>query len=83
MLRLRISSLHICSTYALAPDDAQHTHKGRSIRVRNSIFLIIFEVPQTAKNFKKLLLTLTNGLKSSTKKFIFPQTQKKSSLKLD
>jgi hypothetical protein len=30
---------------------AQHTHKGRSIHVRRSIFLIILKVPKTAKMF--------------------------------
>jgi hypothetical protein len=34
------------------------------------------------KNFKKLLLTLTNGLKSSTeKKFFWPKLREKSLLK--
>jgi hypothetical protein len=36
------------------------------------------------KNFKKSLLTLTNGLKSSTeKKFLGPKLRKKTSLKID
>jgi hypothetical protein len=36
------------------------------------------------KNFKILLLTLTNGLKSSTeKKFLGPELRKKTYLKID
>jgi hypothetical protein len=36
------------------------------------------------KNFKKSLLTLTNGLKISTEKNIFgPKLRKKTSLKID
>jgi hypothetical protein len=36
------------------------------------------------KNFKKSILTLTNGLKSSTEKFFFwPKLTKKISLKID
>jgi hypothetical protein len=36
------------------------------------------------KNFKKSILTLTNGLKSSTEKKIFwPKLTKKISLKID
>jgi hypothetical protein len=30
----------------------QRAHKGRSMGVRNSIFLIIFKVPKTAKILK-------------------------------
>jgi hypothetical protein len=60
---------------------AQRVHKGRSMRVRNSIFLIILKVPKTSKILKKSLFTLTNGLKSFPKNKYFAQTQKKSSLK--
>ncbi len=49
---------------------AQHTHKGDSIRISLLIYLIMFRVPQ-----KKKLLTLSNGLKSYKKSFLFCQTK--------
>jgi hypothetical protein len=40
MLSMRTSALRVCSACAPVPDAyAQHTHKGRSIRIRKSIFL--------------------------------------------
>ncbi len=52
MLRVRISSWRARSGCASFPDPyAQRAHKGRSMRVRNSIFLIIFKVPKTSNNF--------------------------------
>ncbi len=52
MLRLRISFWRARSGCALVPDlYAQRAHKGRSMRVRISNFLIIFEVPKTSKIF--------------------------------
>jgi hypothetical protein len=85
MLSIRTSSLRVCSACAPVPDAyAQHTHKGQSIRVRKSYFLIIFSVPKKLKNFKKSLLTLINGLKSATgKKNFWPKLRKKTSLKID
>ena len=80
MLSMRTNSLRVCSAYAPVPDAyAQHTHKGRSIRVRKSNFLIIFKVPKKLKKFKKLFLTLTNGLKSAIekKKFLGQNLEKK------
>ncbi len=55
MLRVRISSCRARSGCASVPDPyAQRAHKGRSMRGRNSIFLLIFKVPKTSKNFKNL-----------------------------
>ena len=52
MLRVRISSWRARSGCASVPDPyAQRAHKGRSMRLRNSIFLVIFKVPKTKKNF--------------------------------
>jgi hypothetical protein len=48
-----ISSWHASSACARVPDPyAQRAHKGRSMRVRNSVFSIIFKVPKTAKILK-------------------------------
>jgi hypothetical protein len=67
MLSMRTSSLRTCSACASVPDAyAQHTHKGRSIRARKYNFLISLISTYEMKNFKKLLLTLTNSLKTST-----------------
>ncbi len=39
-----------CSGCASVPDpSAQRAHKGRSMRIRNSIFSIIFKLPKTSK----------------------------------
>jgi hypothetical protein len=47
------------------------------MRIRNSVFSIIFKVTKAAKKITKSLFTLTNGLKSSTEKTIFfAQTKK-------
>ncbi len=83
MLSMRTSSLRVGSACASVPDAyAQRTHKGRSIRIRKLNFLIFFEVPQKWKILKSLL-TLTNGLKSSTEKKNFRPKLKKTSLKID
>ncbi len=53
MLRVRISSLRARSGCASVPDlYAQRAHKGWSMRVRNSIFSIIFKLPKTSKILK-------------------------------
>jgi hypothetical protein len=58
MLRVRISSWLVCSANASVPDPYAHmlicpyAHKDWSMRVRNSIFLIIFKVPKTSKILK-------------------------------
>ncbi len=71
MLSMRIRNCCVCSGCASAPDThAQHAHKGQSMRIRNSIFLIILKVPKTSKILKKSLFTVTNGLKSYLKKKI-------------
>jgi hypothetical protein len=50
MLSMRIRNWCVCSGCASVPDPyAQHALKGQSMRVRNSIFLIIFKVPKTSK----------------------------------
>ncbi len=55
MLRVRISSWRARSGCESVPDPyAQRAHKGRSMRVRNSIFLMIFKVPKTSKILKNL-----------------------------
>ncbi len=55
MLRVRISSWRARSGCASVPDPyAQRAHKGRNMRVRNLIFLIIFKVPKTSKIFQNL-----------------------------
>ncbi len=46
---LRISSWHVHSANLYA----QRAHKGWNMRVKNSIFLIIFKVPKTGKIIKK------------------------------
>ena len=53
MLRVGTSSWSARSGCASVPDPyAQRAHKGRSMRVRNSIFLIIFKLPKTSKILK-------------------------------
>jgi hypothetical protein len=43
----------VSSAYESVPDPyAQRVHTGWSIRIRNSIFSVIFKVPKTAKKFK-------------------------------
>ncbi len=44
MIRVRISSLLVCSAFASVLDAYAHrAHKVRSMRIRKSIFLIIFK----------------------------------------
>jgi hypothetical protein len=79
MLRVRISSWRARSGCASVPDPyAQRAHKGRSMRVRNSIFLIIFKVPKTSKNFKNLCWRLQMVSKASGKKNFFCPNSKKN-----
>jgi hypothetical protein len=72
MLSMRTSALRVCSACAPVPVAyAQLTHNN-------------FLSTSKMKNFKKSLLTLTNGLKSSTEKNIFwPKLRRKTSLKID
>ena len=82
MLRVRISTWRACSGCASVPDPyAQRAHKGRSMRLRNSIFLIIFKVPKTSKNVKNLCWRLQMVSKASGKKIIFCPNSKKILLK--
>ena len=82
MLSKRISSWRACSACAWVPDPyAQRVHKGRSMRVRNSIFSTIFKVPKTAKILKNRYWHQHMVSKASQKKNFFVQTQKKSLLK--
>ncbi len=77
VLRVRISSWGACSGCASVPDPyAQRAQKGRSMRIRNSIFLIIFKVPKTSKIFKTLYWRLQMVSKASGKKIFFAQTKK-------
>ncbi len=78
MLRVRISSWRARSGCASVPDPyAQRAHKGRNVRVRISIFLIIFKVPKTSKFFK----ISVDAQKLLGKKIFFAQTKKKILLK--
>ncbi len=73
MLRVRISSWHACSGCASVPDPyAQRAHKGRSMRVRNSIFSIIFKVPKTSKILKNRQRHKQMVSKASWKNFFCP-----------
>ncbi len=84
MLTVSISTWHVWSVHVSVPDlYDQCAHKGQSTRIRKSKILIIFLSTWKSQYFKKSLLLLRNGLKSSTEKFVFAQTLKKSSLKLD
>ncbi len=61
MLSLHVRNWCVRSRFASLPDmhaqrahqfltqRAQRAHKGRSMRIRNKIFSIIFKVPKTAK----------------------------------
>ncbi len=83
MLSMRVRNWCICSGCASVPDPyAQHAQKGRSMRVRNSIFLIIFKVPKTSKNFKNLCWRLQMVSKASGKKIFLPKLKKKILLKI-
>ncbi len=93
MLSMRVWNWCVCSGCASSwrarsgcasvPDKyAQPAHKGRSMRVRNSIFLIIFKVPKTSKNFKNLRWRLQMVSKASGKKFFFCPNSKKSCSKI-
>jgi len=83
MLSARTSSWLVCSANASVPDPyAQRAHKGRSMRVRNSIFSTIFKVPKTAKILKNRYWHQHMVSKASQKKFFFVQTKKKSLLKI-
>ncbi len=56
---------------------AQRAPKGQSMRVRNSIFLIIFKVHKTAKNLKNPYIdTKKMVLKASRKYFFCPNSKK-------
>ncbi len=77
MLRVRISSWRARSGCASVPDPyAQRAHKGRRMRLRNSIFFIkhrkILKISVDAYKWSQKLLR---------KKFFFAQTQKKIHLK--
>jgi hypothetical protein len=79
MLRVRISSWRARSGCASVPDPyAQRAHKGRSMRLRNSIFLVIFKVPKTSKIFKNLCWRLQMVSKASGKKIFFGPNSKKN-----
>ncbi len=82
MLRVHISSWRARSGCASVPDPyAQRAHKGRSMRVRNSIFLIIFKVPKTSKILKIAKDTNKWSQKLHEKKIFLPP-QKKILLKI-
>jgi hypothetical protein len=54
MLGVRISSWRVCSACASFPDlYAQHVHKGQSMRVRKSTFIIIFNKCLKKQKFEK------------------------------
>jgi hypothetical protein len=79
MLRVRISSWRPRSGCASVPDPyAQRAHKGRSMGVRNSIFLTIFKVPKTSKIFKNLCWRLQMVSKASGEKNYFCPNSKKN-----
>ncbi len=85
MLSMRVRNWCVCSGCTSVPDAhtqgahqsltqyAQRAHKGRSMRIRNSIYL---KVPKKSKILKKSLLTLSNGLKSFWEKKILPKLKK-------
>ncbi len=82
----------VCLAHSSVPDpyaqimhqflnpDTTDSYACQSIRVRKSIFLIIFFTYNKQQN-TKLLLTLTNSLKSYPKKFVFCPHLKKILLK--
>jgi hypothetical protein len=79
MLRVRISSWRARSGCASVPDPyAQRAHKGRSMRLRNYIFLIIFKVPKTSEILKNLCWRLQMVSKASEKKIFFCPNSKKN-----
>ncbi len=81
MLSKRISSWRACSASAWVPDPyAQRAHKGRSMRVRNSIFSTIFKVPKTAKILKNRYWHQHMVSKASLKNFFCPNSKKIPSL---
>ncbi len=83
MLNMRIRNWCVCSGCASVPDPyAQRAHKGRRMRVRNSIFLLIFKVPKTSKILKTSIDTNKWSEKLLEKKKFSPKLKKKSSLTL-
>ncbi len=76
MLSARISSWRACSACAWVPDPyAQRAHKGRSMRVKSSIFLV-FKVPKTAKILKNRYWHQQMVSKASRKKFFLHKLKK-------
>ncbi len=70
MLRVRIGSWrHTQGAHQSLTQYAKRAHKGRSMRIRNSIYR---KVPKTSKNFKNLCWRLQMVSKASGKKIFCP-----------